>query len=411
MQQAVLHSERYGNLAAVAFLDLDQFKFINDSLGHQVGDELLKITAQRLITCLRESDTVARQGGDEFVLLLTSQPNEESVTQTLQRVLHEVAQPWMANGLEFQITCSIGVTLCPNDGRDAETLLKNADSAMYKAKELGRNNFQYFAAEMNSTVTDRLELLNRLRQAVTNDEFILHYQPKANLATEEIIGVEALIRWSSAQTGMVSPGAFIPLAEETGLIIPIGEWVLRTACRQNRAWQDAGYTPIPVSVNLSPRQLARGDIVELVQRILAETGLAAQYLELEITESVMATDVEKSFAMLTQLRAIGVKISLDDFGTGYSSLSYLKRFPVDTLKIDQSFVRDIATDQDSAAIVKAIISLGHNLNLTVLAEGIETVDQFQFLLKNGCDEGQGYLMSRPVPNHDFLQLFAKKTSA
>lgn len=411
MQQAVLHSERYGNLAAVAFLDLDQFKFINDSLGHQVGDELLKITAQRLITCLRESDTVARQGGDEFVLLLTSQPNEESVTQTLQRVLHEVAQPWMANGLEFQITCSIGVTLCPNDGRDAETLLKNADSAMYKAKELGRNNFQYFAAEMNSTVTDRLELLNRLRQAVTNDEFILHYQPKANLATEEIIGVEALIRWNSAQTGMVSPGAFIPLAEETGLIIPIGEWVLRTACRQNRAWQDAGYARIPVSVNLSPRQLARGDIVELVERILAETGLAAQYLELEITESVMATDVEKSFAMLTQLRAIGVKISLDDFGTGYSSLSYLKRFPVDTLKIDQSFVRDIATDQDSAAIVKAIISLGHNLNLTVLAEGIETVDQFQFLLKNGCDEGQGYLMSRPVPNHDFLQLLAKKTSA
>jgi diguanylate cyclase (GGDEF)-like protein/PAS domain S-box-containing protein len=411
MQQAVLHSERYGNLTAVAFLDLDQFKFINDSLGHQVGDELLKITAQRLTSCLRESDTVARQGGDEFVLLLTSQPNEESVTQTLQRVLHEVAQPWMANGLEFQITCSIGVTLCPNDGRDAETLLKNADSAMYKAKELGRNNFQYFAAEMNSTVTDRLELLNRLRQAVTNDEFILHYQPKANLATEKIIGVEALIRWNSAQTGMVSPGAFIPLAEETGLIIPIGEWVLRTACRQNRAWQDAGYAPIPVSVNLSPRQLARGDIVDLVERILAETGLAAQYLELEITESVMATDVEKSFAMLTQVRAMGVKISLDDFGTGYSSLSYLKRFPVDTLKIDQSFVRDIATDQDSAAIVKAIISLGHNLNLTVLAEGIETVDQFQFLLKNGCDEGQGYLMSRPVPNHAFLQLLAKKTSA
>jgi EAL domain-containing protein (putative c-di-GMP-specific phosphodiesterase class I) len=260
---------------------------------------------------------------------------------------------------------------------------------------------------MNSTVTDRLELLNRLRQAVANDEFILHYQPKANLATEKIIGVEALIRWNSAQTGMVSPGAFIPLAEETGLIIPIGEWVLRTACRQNRAWQDAGYAPIPVSVNLSPRQLARGDIVDLVERILAETGLAAQYLELEITESVMATDVEKSFAMLTQLRAMGVKISLDDFGTGYSSLSYLKRFPVDTLKIDQSFVRDIATDQDSAAIVKAIISLGHNLNLTVLAEGIETVDQFQFLLQNGCDEGQGYLMSRPIPNRDFLQLLAK----
>ncbi|GGC05358.1 GGDEF domain-containing protein [Oxalicibacterium flavum] len=405
MQQAILHSQRYGNLTAIAFLDLDQFKFINDSLGHQVGDELLKITAQRLTSCLRDSDTVARQGGDEFVLLLTSQPNEESVTQTMQRVLHEVAQPWKANDLDFQITCSIGVTLYPNDGRDIETLLKHADSAMYKAKELGRNNFQYFAAEMNTSVTDRLELLNRLRQAIPNDEFALHYQPKLNLRTGRIIGVEALIRWHTPG-GMVSPGSFIPLAEETGLIIPIGEWVLRTACRQNREWQKAGYAPIPISVNLSPRQLARGDIVELVARVLQETGLDARYLELEITESVMATDVDKSFAMLTQLRALGVKISLDDFGTGYSSLSYLKRFPVDTLKIDQSFVRDIATSQDSAAIVKAIISLGHNLNLNVLAEGIETAAQSQFLQQNGCDEGQGYLMSRPIPTREFLNLLS-----
>ena len=403
MQQAVLHSARYGNLTAIAFLDLDQFKFINDSLGHQVGDELLKITAQRLTSCLRESDTVARQGGDEFVLLLTGQPNEESITHTMQRVLHEVAQPWMANDLEFRITCSIGVTLCPDDGRDVEALLKNADSAMYKAKELGRNNFQYFAAEMNDTVTDRLALLNRLRLAIPNDEFVLHYQPKVSLASGKIIGAEALIRWNSTQ-GMVTPASFIPLAEETGLIIQIGEWVLHTACLQNRSWQLAGHAPMPISVNLSPRQLARGDIVELVERVLAQTGLEAQYLELEITESVMTTDVEKSFALLTRLRALGVKISLDDFGTGYSSLSYLKRFPVDTLKIDQSFVRDIATDQDSAAIVKAIISLGHNLNLTVLAEGIETEDQYQFLLQNGCNEGQGYLMSKPLANQDFLQL-------
>lgn len=403
MQQAVLHSERYSNITAIAFLDLDQFKFINDSLGHQVGDELLKITAQRLTSCLRESDTVARQGGDEFVLLLTSQTDEDSITQTMQRVLHEVAQPWMANDLEFRITCSIGVTLCPDDGRDVETLLKNADSAMYKAKELGRNNFQYFAAEMNDTVTDRLALLNRLRQAIPKNEFILHYQPKIHLASGKIIGSEALIRWNSDE-GMVSPAAFIPLAEETGLIIQIGEWVLRTACRQNRTWQLAGHQPMPVSVNLSPRQLARGDIVELVERILAETGMEAKYLELEITESVMATDVEKSFALLTRLRALGVKISLDDFGTGYSSLSYLKRFPVDTLKIDQSFVRDIATNPDSAAIIKAIISLGHNLNLTVLAEGIETEEHFQFLLKHGCNEGQGYLMSKPVTNHAFIKL-------
>lgn len=407
MQQAVLHSERYGNLTAIAFLDLDQFKFINDSLGHQVGDELLKITAQRLTSCLRESDTVARQGGDEFVLLLTDQPNEEAITHTMQRVLHEVSQPWKANDLEFQITCSIGVTLCPDDGRDAETLLKNADSAMYKAKELGRNNFQYFSAEMNTSVTDRLELLSRLRQAITNEDFVLHYQPKVSLASHKIIGAEALVRWNSAHSGMVSPASFIPLAEETGLIIPLGEWVLRTACRQNRAWQEAGYPPIPISVNLSPRQLARGDIVEVVERILDETGLQAQYLELEITESVMTTDVEKSFALLTRLRALGVKISLDDFGTGYSSLSYLKRFPVDTLKIDQSFVRDIATDQDSAAIVKAIISLGRNLNLTVLAEGIESEEQFRFLLENGCDEGQGYLMSKPIPNKNFVDLLTQ----
>jgi diguanylate cyclase (GGDEF)-like protein/PAS domain S-box-containing protein len=408
MQQAMLHSERYGNLTAIAFLDLDQFKFINDSLGHQVGDELLRITAQRLKSCLRESDTVARQGGDEFVLLLTSQPNEESITQTMQRVLHEVSQPWTANDLEFRITCSIGITLCPNDGRDAETLLKHADSAMYKAKELGRNNFQYFSAEMNSTVTDRLDLLNRLRQAIPNDELVLHYQPKLNLGTGAIIGVEALIRWNSPHTGMVSPAAFIPLAEETGLIIPIGEWVLQTACRQNRMWQQAGYPPIAISVNLSPRQLARGDIVQQVERVLLGTGLEAKYLELEITESVMATDVEKSFAMLTELRAMGVKISLDDFGTGYSSLSYLKRFPVDTLKIDQSFVRDIATDANSAAIVRAIISLGHNLNLNVLAEGIETAEQSVFLQQNGCNEGQGYLISRPVPEAAFLKLLMKQ---
>jgi diguanylate cyclase (GGDEF)-like protein/PAS domain S-box-containing protein len=404
MQQTILHTARYGTLAAVAFLDLDQFKFINDSLGHQVGDELLKITAERLKNCLRSSDTVARQGGDEFVLLLTNQESIESITLTLQRVLQEVAQPWHANDLEFQVTCSIGVSLCPDDGCDADTLLKNADSAMYKAKELGRNNFQYFSAEMNSTATDRLELLNRLRQAIANDELVLHYQPKVSLQDGSVIGAEALIRWNSPQSGMIAPGTFIPLAEETGLIVPIGEWVLQAACRQNKAWQDAGYSPLVVSVNLSPRQLARGDVVELVQRVLKETGLAPQYLELEITESVMATEVDKSFAMLNRLRKLGVRISLDDFGTGYSSLSYLKCFPVDTLKIDRSFVRDIASDEDSAAIIKAIISLGQNLNLTVLAEGIETPEQFQFLLQHGCNEGQGFLMSRPIAGAEFAAL-------
>jgi diguanylate cyclase (GGDEF)-like protein/PAS domain S-box-containing protein len=411
LQQAVLNVQRYGNLVAVVFVDLDQFKYINDSLGHQIGDQLLRTVANRLKFCVRDCDTVARQGGDEFVLVLTNHVSEESITETMQRILLTVAKPWFVNGMELQVTCSMGVSLGPNDAQDAETLLKNADAAMFRAKELGRNNFQYFAAEMNSSVTDRLELLSSLRRAVACNDFVLHYQPKVNMLTRKLVGAEALVRWCSPHGVLVSPAQFIPLAEETGLILPIGEWVLRTACAQNVAWQRAGLPAVPISVNLSPRQLARENMVEMITRVLQSTGLAPHLLELEITENVVMRDVEKSFATLAKLKELGVKISIDDFGTGYSSLSYLKRFPVNTLKIDQTFVRDIATDQDNAGIVQAIISLGHVLKLNVLAEGVETEDQYRFLLANGCDEMQGYLVSRPVPDDEFSAILKRSAEA
>ena len=400
LQRAIQSARQKGMLTAVVFVDLDQFKYINDSLGHQVGDELLKTVAQRLVSCVRESDMVARQGGDEFVLVLQHQPDEANITEVLQRILNAVSRPWLAGEREFLITCSIGVSRCPTDGRDVETLLKNADLAMYKAKELGRNNFQYFARWMDTQISNRLEMLVSLRRALDRDEFRLYYQPKISMATGHIIGAEALIRWLVPEQGMVPPDRFIPFAEETGLIVPIGEWVLRTACAQNKAWQDAGLAPIPVAVNLSPRQLDQS-LPEFVRQVLAESCLAASWLELEITENVVMKDAEKTVATLNALKRLGLQISVDDFGTGYSSLSYLRRFPVDALKIDKSFVRDIALDSDSAAIVKAVISLGHILNLRVVAEGVEDEEQYRFLLKNGCDEVQGYYFGKPVPAEDF----------
>ncbi|HEY0844685.1 MAG TPA: EAL domain-containing protein [Noviherbaspirillum sp.] len=396
LQQTIHHACRNGSVAAVAFIDLDQFKLINDSLGHPVGDELLRTVAGRLTSCMRAADTVARQGGDEFVIVLGEQRSTETVTDTVRRIVEAVAAPLVISGLELQITCSIGISLYPADGDDAATLLRNADSAMYKAKEMGRNRFEYFAADMNRHASERLEMLNSLRQAIAHQEFVLQYQPKVHLASGKVVGAEALIRWNSVARGMVSPAHFIPLAEESGLIVAVGEWVLRTACAQNVAWQRAGYPPIPVSVNLSPRQLVRDDIVGVVADALQESGLAPEYLELEITETVVMRDVDKSLAILKKLKALGVRISIDDFGTGYSSLNYLKRFPVDTLKIDRSFVSDIATDQDDAAIVKAVISLAHILNLRVVAEGVEEEQQRRFLMENGCDEVQGYHFGRPL---------------
>ncbi|HEX7636525.1 MAG TPA: EAL domain-containing protein [Noviherbaspirillum sp.] len=404
LQQAMVHAERNHEIAAVAFIDLDQFKFINDSLGHQVGDDLLRMVASRLHACMRTSDTVVRQGGDEFVIVLSGYKNMEAVTASVRRVIAVVSEPWFAKGLELQATCSVGIAIFPNDGHDAETLLRHADSAMYKAKELGRNNFQYFATEMNRHATERLEMLNNLRYALVHGEFVLQYQPKVNLVSGCVVGAEALLRWNSATRGMVMPGAFIPLAEESGLIITIGEWVMRSACEQNIAWQRMGLPALPVSVNLSPRQLARDDIVDVVKEVLASTGLNPRYLELEITENVVMRDVDKSLATLLRLKELGVKVSIDDFGTGYSSLNYLKRFPVDTLKIDRSFVNDVPLDSDDAAIVKAMISLAHILNLNVVAEGVESDEQRRFLMENGCDEVQGYYFGRPMTEHEFAHL-------
>ncbi|NEX63568.1 EAL domain-containing protein [Noviherbaspirillum sp. 17J57-3] len=400
LEQALLNARRGKHLAAVAFIDLDQFKFVNDSLGHELGDELLKMIAGRLRSCMRAADTVARQGGDEFVIVLGNHKDCKTVEDTIGRVIEAVSRPWMARDLELRITCSVGIAVYPNDGDNAETLLRHADSAMYKAKELGRNNFQYFSADMNQDATERLGTLNALRQALANDEFVLHYQPKINLLTGAVVGAEALVRWRSPARGMVTPNDFIPLAEESGLIIDIGAWVLRTACAQAMAWRQEGHggrDALMVSVNLSPSQLMRDDIVDVVAGVLAATGLPPRLLELEITETVVMRDIEKSLDKLARLKMLGIRISIDDFGTGHSSLNYLKRLPVDILKIDRSFVNDIATDEDDAAIVKAIISLARILNLDVVAEGVETEAQRRFLMENGCDVGQGYHFSRPLP--------------
>jgi len=403
LQQAILAAASYGTRLAVVFVDLDRFKFINDSLGHHVGDELLRAMAERLKGSVRESDTVARLGGDEFVLLINGYGDPESVAVVLERMLLDISQPWTIAQGDFNTTCSIGVALYPDDGDTAETLLKHADSAMYRAKEKGRNNFQFFTAELNALITERLELENKLRRALERQQFTLHYQPRVDLQTRRIVGAEALIRWQVSELEIVPPSRFIPVAEEIGLIAPIGKWVLRTACEQNKAWQDAGFAPFVISVNVSARQFRQENFVQIVADVLAETGLEARYLEIELTESAVMHDAEQFIAMLGELNDLGVQISLDDFGTGYSSLSYLKRLPVDRLKVDRSFVQDIATDVDDATIVRTIIALGHNLGLKVVAEGVETEQQLEFLRSNHCDELQGYYFATPLPVGDFAR--------
>ena len=394
--QAISHSKRVGRIAAVAFIDLDHFKLINDSLGHSAGDHLLKVVGKRLAACMREGDTIARLGGDEFVMVLPDQVDVETVIHVMQRILASIGEPIGAGDREFNTACSIGVALYPQDGADAETLLKNADAAMYRAKESGRNTFQFYAKEMNAKINERLMIEAKLRRAIEREELCLNYQPQVDLETGQIIGAEALVRWRNIDIGPVSPDKFIPLAEETDLILSIGEWVMRRACAQNRQWQDAGLPPIKVSVNVSARQLSQINLPEMTARILLDTGLDAQYLGLELTESVVMQNVSAVIATMGELQAMGVELSIDDFGTGYSSLSYLKRFPVSRLKIDQSFVRDIANDPDDAAITQAVISLGHSLGLKVIAEGVETEEQLAFLRERGCNEAQGNYYSKAV---------------
>jgi diguanylate cyclase (GGDEF)-like protein len=410
LNQTMVQAHRNERLVAVMLLDLDRFKAINDTLGHTMGDLLLKSVAERLATCVREDDTVARLGGDEFTVLLPEIRYIQDAAAVAQKILDALAQPFFLDGHEVFIGASIGISLYPFDD-ELSALLRNADTAMYVSKQHGGNTYQFYTAEMSTASLRRLSLEGALRRALERGEFVLHYQPQIDLARGEIVGAEALVRWQHPDLGLLGPMEFIPLAEENGLIIPLGEWVLRAACAQNRAWQNAGLPPIRVAVNLSVRQFHQKNLADIVARILGQTGLDAHRLELEITESCLMQNTQTTVTLLTELNRLGVRISIDDFGTGYSSLAYLKRFPIDTLKIDRSFVCDIDTDPNDAAIVKAIIALAQSLEMHVIAEGVETQNQLDFLRTYQCNEIQGYLISRPLPAGDFAALLAREPRA
>ncbi len=410
LNQAVVHASAHERQLAVMFLDLDRFKLINDTLGHDIGDLLLMSIAERLAGCMTAQDTVARLGGDEFTIILGDVSSATEVANIADTILAALAKPIRVRDQELFISTSIGISMFPVDGSNSVHLLKNADAALYRAKERG-NGYEFYVSEMNAAAPERLALENSLRRAMDRGELSLHYQPQMDLVTGRIVGAEALARWNHPDWGMVPPATFIPLAEETGLIIPITEWVLRTACQQSKAWQTAGWPAIRISVNLSGRSFKQRDLASMVDRVFRETGLLPQHLDLELTESSLMEDVEATTATLGRLNAMGIQLSIDDFGTGYSSLSYLKRFPLSTLKIDRSFIRDLANDQDDAAIVKAIIALAHSLCLRVVAEGVETEEQLNFLRNENCDEIQGYYFSRPLPADAFAQFLAKQAAS
>ncbi len=399
--QAIVYAERSAHLVAVVFIDLDNFKLVNDSLGHTAGDQLLKAVAERLQSGFRAVDTVARLGGDEFVLILYDQSNEELISQETERINTVFSAPFYIDGQEIFVSYSAGFSLYPQDGKNAEVLLMNADVAMYRAKEQRGNSFQFYAPEMHSKISDRLVLESNMRHALKRQEFFLEYQPQIDLKTKKVFGMEALIRWNHPTMGMISPAQFIPLAEDTGLIVSIGEWVIRTACEQLKVFQNAGLQNLTVAVNLSSRQFKESNLVPSIANILQDTGLAGEYLELELTESILMSNSQEIISTLCELKNMGLKLAIDDFGTGYSSLSYLKRFPMDKLKIDRSFVKDISTGSDDSAIVRAIINLGHSLNLRVIAEGVETREQLDFLSEHDCNEMQGYYYSKPLSVEEF----------
>ena len=405
LEVALAHAHRARASLAVVFLDLDRFKVINDSMGHRMGDKLLKAVSDRIAACLREGDTVARLGGDEFVILLGLVDHPLGAAKAAGRLLDAVRAPFVIDGYDLFASASIGVSVYPSDGLDAETLVRNADTAMYRAKEQGRDHFQLFAPAMNASAQRRLTLENGLRRALAQDELALYYQPVVEVTSGRVVGVEALLRWETP-TGFVAPNEFLPIAELTGLVVPLAPWVLRTACRQMAAWHRQGFTGLSVAVNLSARQLQHPSLVETVTAALAEAGLPASSLELEITETNAMQNAEATAELLRQLSTIGVRISIDDFGVGYSSLSYLKRLPVDTLKIDQSFVRDSPGDRDDAAIAAAVVEMAHALNLQVVAEGVENEQQRDFLRARGCDRMQGFLISRALPADEMTEWLA-----
>jgi diguanylate cyclase (GGDEF)-like protein len=400
LQERLKHTiqwcKRSGQRGAILFLDLDRFKAINDSMGHEAGDQVLQEVARRLRSCLRDCDTVARLGGDEFVIILEGFDHPDNIHSVTHRLLFALSPEIMVQGLPLSITCSIGISLIPGDGETVDELLKASDIAMYHSKDHGKNAYHFYSPAMNIEKRQFLQLEVALRKAVKEHDFLLHYQPQFDLRTLELLGFEALVRWRHPELGLIDPDAFIPLAEETGLILLLGDWVLETACGQTRAWMDHHPTSLRMAVNLSGRQFWQSNLVESIARGLGKAGLSPDCLELEITESMVMRDVDQAIAKMHELAAMGIRLSMDDFGTGYSSLAALKRFPIHTLKIDKSFIKDVTTNQNDAAISASIIALAHTMNLTVIAEGIETREQLEFLLEKGCEIGQGYFFSKPI---------------
>ncbi len=418
LERAIKHARQHNEILGLLFLDLDDFKRVNDSLGHQAGDMLLRKIAERLASVVRPEDCLARQesqeghsavarlGGDEFIVMLPGLVNTMNAGSVARRTLDTLSHPLVIDGHELEISASIGITVFPDDGQTTDELIKCADIAMYHAKEQGKNHFQYYTRELNIALLQHIEMEKDLRKAIAKNELLLNYQPQVDAGSGEIVGIEALVRWNSPVRGLVSPGDFIPLAEETGLIRPLGEWVLNEACRQNRSWQAAGLKSVPIAINVSGRQFTGKGLEESVRNALAKSGLEPQYLDIEITETCVMERPEEAADILNALKSLGIQISLDDFGTGYSSLAILKRMPIDLLKIDQSFVRDITTDHSDAAITSAIIAMGHNLGLKVIAEGVEQLEQLHFLRNHACDRIQGYLISRPLSADNLAKLLA-----
>lgn len=408
LKQCLAQAARNANGMAVLFLDLDRFKQINDTLGHSAGDILLQSVSERLQNCIREADTIARMGGDEFTIILSSINSIHDVESVARRTVEALSAPFVLSGKECFVTVSVGIGVYPVDGNDIDTLIRNADTAMYRAKEQGRNNFQFYTQTLNTAAAERARLEECLRQAVEREEFVLNYQPRADLHTGKVVGAEALIRWNHPQMGTVSPARFIPLAEETGLIVPISEWVVRTACRQSKLWQESGIGPVTISINTSAKDLRQPDAISRLKQLIEEAGLLPEYLEMEITEDTLMQGADLAVGVMEQLKDIGVKLSIDNFGTGYSSLTNLKRFPIDSVKIDQSFIRNLTTNQDDAEIARAVVGMAHSLRLRVIAEGVETIEQLSFLSDLECDEVQGYYISRPITDKEFEKIMKEQ---
>ncbi|MBW5467702.1 EAL domain-containing protein [Brevibacillus formosus] len=406
LSKEMMQAKRFQSNLAVLFLDLDRFKDVNDSFGHDVGDMLLVEAAKRLQACLKPGDVVARLGGDEFTIMQNQLQDRSEATTLAEQIMYQLQRPFELDGHVFNVSCSIGIALYPQDGDNPEDLLKRADTALYTVKSRGKNGYDFFDPTMEAKSLERILMENEMRKAIEQEQFQIYYQPKIDIATSAMTGMEALVRWVHPELGIIPPNRFIPIAEETGMILALGEWILKQACKQNKIWHDQGYT-LKVSVNLSARQIYQKDLVEMIKDILQETNLSPNWLELEITESIFVK-MEEATVVLQQIRDIGIQISIDDFGTGYSSFSYIKSLPVDTIKIDASFIRDIHHNQESQAIVKAIVTIAQSLNMNVIAEGIELHDQVAALKENGCDHGQGYLFSKPLPTHDFDQLLRQE---